>query len=138
MRRQLLAAGVGLVTAAVVVAAASAERGVPQRGPGGWGALEPSPLERTEVGAAFLDGSIYVVAGFTAAGGDTGEMAAYDVPADEWTELEPHPLAVNHAGVAAAQGHLYVYGGQRGSASGPLSARLTRYDPGAGTWKRLA
>ena len=137
MRREALAGAVAAATAAVVVAAAAAEGGPAPRGPGGWGALEPSPLERTEVAAARIDDVIYVVGGFVEAGGDTGKMAAYDIGADEWTELKPHPLAVNHAGVATADGYLYVYGGQRGPAGGPMSARLERYDPALDEWTRL-
>jgi N-acetylneuraminic acid mutarotase len=132
------AAAAALAAAAVVAAGTDPDRA---RGGPGWGSLEPSPLSRTEVGATELDGIAYVMGGFVEGeDGDTGQMVAYDIAADEWTdpdELEPHPIAVNHAGVAAAGGHVYVHGGKRGRAQSPLSDRLTRYDPAEDEWKRL-
>lgn len=129
-----LAALVVVVAIGGIVAGAPAKDGQPARGPSGWGSLEPSPLERTEVGAARIGDSIYVVGGFVPEGGDTGRMVRYDIGADERTELAPHPGAINHPGVAAAGGRLYVYGGNR--AEGQPSDHLYRYAPAADEWKR--
>lgn len=138
MKRALVAAVVAVATAAAIVAVAAAGPGPPERRGDGWGARAPSPLERTEVGAAIIAGEIYVVGGFVPEGGDTGRMVRYDTIENAWVEQEPHPIAVNHAGVVAAHDRLYVLGGQRGSAAGALSRRLTVYDRDADEWDRLA
>jgi hypothetical protein len=106
---------------------------------GGWGALAPSPLMRTEVGAARLGDSIYVLGGYVSPSGNTTrQMARYDIGDDEWELVRPAPIAVNHPGVAALQGRLYLLGGNW-PAQGPeaKSDRLYRYNPGTDRWARL-
>lgn len=107
---------------------------------GRWSSLQPSPLSRTEVGAASLDGFIYVVGGFEAPGGDTTEKALrYEIAADRWEPVASMPIGVNHPAVAALGGKLYVHGGYR--ADGELAAEtdaLQRYDPATGGWETLA
>jgi hypothetical protein len=104
-----------------------------------WASLRPSPLTRTEVGAARIGAHIYVVGGFAAPNGDTSEEAArYDIDSGTWTVIAPMPIAVNHPAVASADGRLYVYGGY--TADGALAAEtdaLQRYDPATGAWSRL-
>ncbi len=135
MSRRILAVVVATVATAAVVAAALAEPGPAARGPGDWGVLQPSPLQRTEVAAARIGDGIYVLGGFLEPGSDTGRMVRYSISEDEWTELAPLPLEVNHPGVTAAGGDLYAFGGNRASAG--FSDRLYRYDPGADDWTRL-
>jgi N-acetylneuraminic acid mutarotase len=104
-----------------------------------WGALTPSPLERTEVGAALIGDRIHVVGGYVGAGGSTAAMAIYDISEDEWEEGAALPVAVNHAGVAALEGDLYVLGGNLDAGDGAesKSARLFRYEPSAEEWIEL-
>ena len=135
--RVAFAAAVGLVAAAAVVYAATRdETEAPTRlSQDSWAALEPSPLERTEVGAARVGNAIYVVGGFDSSGGTTGRMVRYDISGDRWTEVAPLPIAVNHPGTTAHDGSVYLLGGQ-----GPIgtSPRLYRYDPQRDRWTRLA
>jgi N-acetylneuraminic acid mutarotase len=99
-----------------------------------WQALTPSPLSRTEVGAARVGDRIYVVGGFVPDGGSTGALAAHDISANRWQQLEPLPISVNHPGVAALGGRVYLLGGN--SARGP-SNRFFSYSPRGDRWRSL-
>ncbi len=143
--RILIATAVIAALAAVLIVAvggdedgldAPAERGTATAT---WGTLEPSPLTRTEVGAARIDDRIYVLGGYLPDGTTTGRMAVYDISAGEWEEGPALPVAVNHAGVAALGGDLYVLGGNLETDAGrePKSRRLFRYHPGAQEWIEL-
>ncbi len=101
----------------------------------GWQSLSPSPLERTEVGAARVGGQIFVVGGFVPEGGSTGRMVRYEIADDAWREVKSLPIAVNHPGVTSHHGSVYVLGGFRDD--GQISNRLYRYDPEQDRWKRL-
>ena len=142
MARAAIAALLALAGAAAIVVAASDDGRdqAPSERPGaGWGSLAPSPLQRTEVGAARLGDRIYVVGGFISSGGTTGRTVAYDISEDEWKEVAPLPIAVNHPGVAAHRGRLYLLGGNLPPRAGEqaMSRRLYRYAPKRDRWRRL-
>jgi N-acetylneuraminic acid mutarotase len=108
-----------------------------------WVALQPSPLERSEIGAARIGRFIYVVGGFVAPDlATTDQVARYDVATGSWSLVAPLPIGVNHPAVAAGggrcRGDLYVYGGYtaNGSLSGETDA-LQRFDPDTGIWTVL-
>jgi N-acetylneuraminic acid mutarotase len=105
-----------------------------------WTALAPATLSRTEVAAARVGRSVYVMGGFEeTSGATTAATERYDIVADRWTRVADMPLALNHAAATAYRGRVYVVGGYRGrgSLSDPIAA-LFRYDPGADRWTRLA
>lgn len=128
-----------LLAGGVVFAATDGESSAPGRATDSWAALAPSPLERTEVGAARIRDRIYVVGGFESSGGTTGEMVAYDVSEDRWLRRASLPIAVNHPGVTALGRKLYLLGGNRPHADGTeeQSARLYAYSPRRNRWLRL-
>ena len=135
-------AGVGLLLAAN--AGDSLESGggsVPVKGSatGEWRALAPATLERTEVAAARIGRSIYVVGGFEKATGEsTGALERYDISRNRWTRLRALPLGLNHPTAAALGGKLYVHGGYRARRDlTSASKRLYVYTPGSGRWRRL-
>jgi N-acetylneuraminic acid mutarotase len=104
-----------------------------------WRPLASAGLERTEVAAARIGGSIYVTGGFERASGATTAAAErYDIRRDRWTRVRPMPLALNHAVAVAHRGRLYVHGGYRGATglSSPTDA-LLEYDPSRDRWRRL-
>ncbi len=103
-----------------------------------WLPLAPSPLQRTEVGAARIGRFLYVLGGFvpTPSGATTREVARYDIDANEWTKVRSMPVGVNHPAVAAYQGSLYVHGGYTGLVIQPID-RLFRYTPATDTWVEL-
>jgi N-acetylneuraminic acid mutarotase len=104
---------------------------------GAWRPLRDSHLERTEVGAARIGRSIYVVGGFVPPSKTTAAVERYDIGRDRWRRLPSMPIAVNHPAVATHGGLLYVYGGYTDSSFGPVTAALQRYDPRRGEWTLL-
>jgi N-acetylneuraminic acid mutarotase len=99
-----------------------------------WRPLRSAYLERTEVGAARIDDSIYVVGGFVRPAQTTAAAERYEIANDRWQQLPPMPVAVNHPAVTSYGGFLYVYGGYRDASFGPVTAALQRYDPAKDRW----
>lgn len=146
MRRARLAAALAVAMAAAVVTVAMAfEREEPLGPPardaaaGEWRALAPAGLERTEVAAARIGRSIYVVGGFEKSSGlTTGALERYDIRTNRWTRLRPMPAGVNHPTAAAYRGKLYVHGGYTGRRDlSSATARLFAYNPRTNRWARL-
>jgi N-acetylneuraminic acid mutarotase len=135
-----LAALVALAGAGAIVYAATRDEGPVGRSTSSWGALAPSPLSRTEVGAARVGDRIYVVGGFICNGGSTGRMVRYDISANRWKEVAPLPIAVNHPGVTSDGRRVYLLGGNLPPKGGRerKSDRLYRYNPRRDRWTRLA
>ena len=102
-----------------------------------WRALRSAILARTEVGAARVGDSIYVVGGFVRPSRTTATVERYEIERNRWQRLPPMPVAVNHPAVTSYEGLLYVYGGYRDASFGPVTAALQRYDPVAAKWKLL-
>jgi N-acetylneuraminic acid mutarotase len=102
-----------------------------------WLPLRAAGLERTEVGAARIGRSIYVVGGFVAPSRTTAAVERYDIRRNRWRRLPPMPIAVNHPAVASHRGFLYVYGGYTDSSFRPVTAALQRYDPRRRSWSLL-
>jgi hypothetical protein len=126
MRRLLLAT---VFAAALTAAPAQAQ----------WRSLQPSPLARTEVGAARVGFAIYVVGGFEETTGQTTNgVARYDLNTSSWTLVRPLPIAVNHAAVTSDRRYMYVTGGYTAPRDfNRRTAALFRYDPRVDRWKRL-
>jgi N-acetylneuraminic acid mutarotase len=98
-----------------------------------WSRGAPMPLARGEVTAALAGGQIYVVGGFTAAGGNSARVDAYSPARNTWRQVADLPLPVDHAMAAGYRGKLYVVGGY-----GPQRARLgTLFSYSDGSWTRL-
>src|SRR5439155_24608062 len=105
-----------------------------QSGAGVWRSLAPLPTPRSEVGAAEVNGLIYVVGGFDAAG---FANEAYDPRADSWSARAPLPRPLNHPAAAGLNGKLYVVGGADNQ-TGRSVASLYEYDPAADAWTERA
>ena len=104
-----------------------------------WVPLRPAGMERTEVAAARVGGSIYVVGGFVRAGNaTTAAVERYDVARNRWTRVRDMPVGLNHPAAAAHEGNLYVLGGYTADAAlaGESDAFL-RYDPARNRWTRM-
>jgi N-acetylneuraminic acid mutarotase len=136
--RLAMGAAVALVaggTAVVLAASGGPESARSDR----WTALRPAGLERTEVAAARIGRSIYVVGGFERSSGvSTAAVERYDIRRNRWSRVRPMPLALNHATAVAYRGDLYVHGGYRGAnnLTEPTGA-LLRFDPERRRWRRL-
>lgn len=112
----------------------------------GWRSLPPSPLARTEVGAAAVGRFVYVVGGFGNAGAPSDEVERYDTRRRRWTLVAPLPSTLNHPAVVGHRGRLYVLGGYTNAplSPGPVfdgSADVSRsffvYRPERDAWQRL-
>lgn len=146
MRRASVAVLVGLLAGAsafaVVATTDSREPGAPPAlgsATGEWRTLTPAPLERTEVAAARIGRSIYVVGGFEeGTGATTPALERYDIRRNRWERLRPMPIGVNHPTAAAWRGRLYVHGGYRGRRDlSSATPRLYVYLPRRNRWRRL-
>jgi N-acetylneuraminic acid mutarotase len=140
LQRIVLAALVAVIGITAVALLAGDDEADGKRDRAGWTTLTSSPLSRSEVGAARIGRSLYVLGGFAVpSGATTDQMARYDIRSGAWSITPPMPVAVNHPAVATAGGRLFVYGGY--TAAGALNQEtdaLQRYDPGSGTWAMLA
>ncbi|MDQ3648260.1 MAG: galactose oxidase, partial [Actinomycetota bacterium] len=104
-----------------------------------WRPLAGAPSARTEVAAARIGRSIYVVGGFERSSGATvGTLERYDIRRNRWRRMRSLPVGVNHPTAVAHRGRLYVHGGYRARRSlGSATARLWVYHPRRNRWSRL-
>ncbi|MDQ3719204.1 MAG: galactose oxidase [Actinomycetota bacterium] len=147
MRRGLLAFALALlfaIAAVVTALAVDTQEDVARDGVGStqtkrWKALKGAPSARTEVAAARIGRSIYVVGGFERSSGATvGTLERYDIRRNRWRRLRSLPVAVNHPTAISYRGRLYVHGGYRARRSlGSATARLWAYSPRRNRWSRL-
>lgn len=103
-----------------------------------WSELEPLPQgPRGALGAAVLDGAVYVCGGSSVdlGGPATADLARYDLTTASWQQLAPMPTAREHLGVAAIGGKLVAIGGRNGShETHALLAANEIYDPASDSW----
>ena len=70
-----------------------------------WAALPSAPLARSEVAAARIGSSIYVVGGFERASGRTSAaVERYDIRRRRWRLVRRMPIALNHPTAVAYRG----------------------------------
>lgn len=100
----------------------------------GWVRRAALPTPRLGVGAAELEGKIYVVGGLTAERQTSPKVDVYDPVRDEWSVGPPLPAPVHHPGVVALDGMLWVVGGHRGVPFEPV-ADVWVLDPDEGRWE---
>lgn len=98
-----------------------------------WIDLAPLRAPRQEVAVAELDGRVFVIGGFTATGGTSAHVDAFDPGTDTWQLLAPLPMPLHHASAATAGGRLFVVGGMRAEGSAP-TATTFEYDAAGNAW----
>jgi N-acetylneuraminic acid mutarotase len=98
---------------------------------GAWISLASMLDPRQEVGAAELNGKIYVVGGLPR----TNTVQEFDPATNTWRIVSPLPIALDHTAAAGVAGKLYVMGGD--TSSGPTSA-VYEYDPTGNQWTQKA
>lgn len=96
-----------------------------------WTQLTSMPRPRSEVGAAAIDGTIYVVGGF----GGEAFLDCYNAATGSWSVGVDLPVGVHHPGVTALDGLVYVAGGY--AADGGTGA-VWAYDPATDSWSERA
>ncbi len=114
---------------------------------GTWRTAAPTPMKRTEVAAAALDGRIYVVGGFEKPSlgnmlnfSITPSVEIYDPATDRWASKSPMPVGLHHVGIGVVGGRLYVIGGYSQSAFSVWNpvATVYVYDPAKDSWTERA
>jgi N-acetylneuraminic acid mutarotase len=104
---------------------------------GTWSVRAPLALgPRQELGVAALNGKVYAVGGFNAAGAPVATVEVYDPSTDSWTQRASLPAPLHHVNVAAVGDRLYVVGALSGGNFTALGTTLT-YDPAADRWTAL-
>ena len=98
MRRVVTALVIGVVLSLTAVAA-----GAGDVDDGRAAAATP----RSEIGAAVVDGQLYVLGGGIGAAQTLNEVL--DLGSGQWRNGTPMPRSLNHHGVAALNGRVYVF-----------------------------
>lgn len=99
-----------------------------------WKTLPELPRPRHHAAVAGLDGTIYVMGGYTdIAFTPSSEVFTYDVASGRWRKAPPLPEPLGAGGAAVVEGKIYYVGGT--DASGKTSGRLYSFD--GSTWRRL-
>jgi len=93
------------------------------------------PTDRGEVGAAALDGRIYVLGAYS---GATDANEAYDPAADSWQSLAPLPRALNHVCAVGIGSTLFVIGGFDPTIGNRPVDSTYAFDPATNTWSSCA
>ncbi len=133
---RLALAASGILVAGLFCAALVRPR---SSGPNGaWTTKAPLPTRRFEVGAATLDGKIYVVAGESNGQPATTLMTEYDPEKNRWRELSSLPHITSHPGVAAGNGKIYVLGGFTGVPHTGAMDIAFEYDVATDRWRELS
>jgi non-specific serine/threonine protein kinase len=76
-----------------------------------WRALPDAPSARTEVAAAAVGGTIYVIGGFRGDGSTVAAVEAFDTATGRWSTGPDLPAAVNHAMATTVADSIHVFGG---------------------------
>jgi N-acetylneuraminic acid mutarotase len=117
---------VSIVAALAVAASAGAA-------PAQWREDAPLSAPRSEVAAALVAGSIYVVGGVAPDGQGSGRVDAYTPATNRWRRAPNLPVTAHHPMAAGYRGRLYVAGGY-GASGQPLSSA---YVLANGRWTAL-
>lgn len=90
---------------------------------------------RGAAAAAWLDGRLYAMGGFSTAGPDDA-FEYLDAERGVWNGLQSMPTARGFLSAAALDGKIYAVGGRKGSLARNLGVNEA-YDPKAAAWERL-
>jgi CSLREA domain-containing protein len=96
--------------------------------------LAPCATGTWASGAAFLNGKIYKVGGYTDLNGvPTAAVEVYNIATDSWSPAAALPLPNGLLAVFARNGFIYAAGGQNYTTN-TSTAKTYRYDPGTNSW----
>lgn len=101
-----------------------------------WETMQPMLTARSEIGAAVIDGKIYVVGGIDAYARTLRSMEIYDIATDTWSNGPPMPQALHHPAVTTDGEKLYVLGGLIGISFDTVDTAY-QYDPATSQWSEL-
>lgn len=97
-----------------------------------WSFVTNLPAGLNHAGLVHLDGSLYVVGGFSGTSFNPGDrLMIYDIAADQWRDGSPMPTPRGALAVAILDGRIHAIGGE--SPSGNTGAHEI-YDPATNRW----
>jgi N-acetylneuraminic acid mutarotase len=100
-----------------------------------WTVGSPMPRLTTEVAAAVLGDTIYIIGGYDEEGEGVGMVEVYNATTDSWVKgVAQLPIPLHHTSAASYQGKVYVAGGYTGDWT--ASDRLFIYDPSTNEWSQ--
>jgi N-acetylneuraminic acid mutarotase len=99
-----------------------------------WAIKTPLPSPHADGGAAFVDGVLYVIGGYTGSGFTAG-VEAYNPATDTWTARASVPEVSVSFGIAVVDDIIYVIGGNNTSTA---LAHTYAYDPATDSWMAKA
>jgi DNA-binding CsgD family transcriptional regulator len=100
-----------------------------------WERASDKPTAAAYIGAAVVEGKIYVPGGCIEDGAATTVVEVYDPAADRWTEASPLPTPLCAYALAVHEGRIYLFGGTDGE---NVLARSFSYDPERDRWEQRA
>lgn len=127
-----------LVTSAIVLSSVCSlsflQLAIAQKGESsGWTLGSSMPRPTTEVAAAVLGDTIYIIGGYDEEGEGVGMVEVYNTTSDTWMDgIAQLPFPLHHTSAASYQGKIYVSGGYTGDWT--ASDRLLIYDPTTNEW----
>jgi N-acetylneuraminic acid mutarotase len=99
-----------------------------------WRLLAPMSAGRGSVGAAAVDGKIYVIGGRDPTGKTVNTNSVYDPATNTWKDgLAPLPKARDHLAIGVIDGRIHVAGGRFGASTDSTDLHDI-YDPKTNTW----
>lgn len=98
-----------------------------------WETAAPMKKARSEIGAAEVNGKIYVIGGLDGYGRTTDSVEVYDIEKDSWSEAAKLPQALHHPAVTTDGEKVYVVGGFIGIAFRPVDTVYV-YEPETDSW----
>jgi N-acetylneuraminic acid mutarotase len=90
-------------------------------------------LMRTETGAAFAAGRLYVIGGGLAMAESSSLVQEYDPRTDRWRERAPLPQGRDYAPTVVADGKIHVLGGRFDATTDNTDVHSV-YDPATNSW----
>ena len=134
-RRHLIA---GAVTVAAAAAAGRALGASRRQLAGGWRTGPEIPTPRSEVAAATLGDTIYVLGGLALDGVTLATVESHRAGDESWQIATHLPQPRDHLAAVSAAGRLWTIGGSPGWFNQETSQTLWAYDPQTHTWEGRA
>ena len=110
----------------------------PRAAHGGWRPGPSIPTERSEVAAAVVEETVYVIGGLAIDGRTLATVEALPPAADAWQVRAPLPAPRDHLAAVDLGGRLYVVAGSPGWFNQQTSTTLWVYDAGQDAWESRA
>lgn len=103
-----------------------------------WTMAPPMPTARHHLGAAAVDGRLYVVGGRSNRSLALNALERFDPATGKWEQLEPLPLGSGGLEAVSWNGRLLALGGGDDGDARWVTPATWSYSPSTGTWSRLA